>query len=707
MGWKKGQASLFIVLGVLVLFLAIGMVFVLRSSVVSDEEFVVEQVSAELLPVKQYVEECLYQTSLTAMHRVGSTGGYIYPSAAGLRTVPSDPTSSDAFAYTPVISTAYWYYLRSPNTCTECTFASARPSLDGPDQFSIASQIQRYIVDELDACLDGFTPLQTAGYVIEPQQPMRPQVRFTRNDVTVFLAYPLAVRVAGSDAMVSEYITSLDIPFRQMYDHASLLAGASERNAFLERHVLELIHAYAGVDRDRLPPTNTMTFDFSSSIFWTEFEVKNKITVLLASYVPALRVRGASNYEPIAYTGAYTGGDTGTDSSSAAVQRVFDSMTLPFDQPLPFAVLFEFPPAPIYFSTNDKGVIKPSSVSIDFLPFFGLQHYNTLYDISYPVRVSLYDERALAGKGYTFSFGLESNIRNNEPLVPGPRSQQQEFDEPTLFCDPLHFTSAPVSLSVRDGLTRRPAPDIQVLYDCGFSACPVGSTDAFGEFNGRFPICAGGQIVLLGEDIPPTVMEASPTLDDGLSLQATVEPFREKIVALDVHRLLKSGNGWSRSNAEGLALGETALVFFTEVHGKHSTVVQISGNDAPHEVHQIRIVPGTYSVSAQVLYDNPLSPIVIQPRRHTAGLFDDQTYYVPAETMRMSSALLGGISLESDEQHFVVVPSELDLATTLFVPVVVYDIIAIPEPARVIEDLNAPQQMQEYTQQMNLRPYLR
>ena len=63
---------------------------------------------------------------------------------------------------------------------------------------------------------------------------------------------------------------------------------------------------------------------------------------------------------------------------------------------------------------NDKGgKIEPSSFhapSISPLPPipFTLNRYFSVYDLSYPVLVTIRDTAALNGRGYTFAFALES-----------------------------------------------------------------------------------------------------------------------------------------------------------------------------------------------------------------------------------------------------------------------------------------------------------
>ena len=79
---KRGQVTLFIILGVLVLGL-VALFFFLRSTVVEERvqeaRPVAEDVPTEFNPVKVFTEDCLKLTVEEGMTRLGQQGGYIRP----------------------------------------------------------------------------------------------------------------------------------------------------------------------------------------------------------------------------------------------------------------------------------------------------------------------------------------------------------------------------------------------------------------------------------------------------------------------------------------------------------------------------------------------------------------------------------------------------------------------------------------------------
>jgi len=75
---KRGQITIFIIVGIIVLAIFLGMIFInqllIKEKIIVEEEVVLEPI--KIAPVKLFIEECLEQTSRDAILIVSSQGGY-------------------------------------------------------------------------------------------------------------------------------------------------------------------------------------------------------------------------------------------------------------------------------------------------------------------------------------------------------------------------------------------------------------------------------------------------------------------------------------------------------------------------------------------------------------------------------------------------------------------------------------------------------
>ncbi|MCX6706514.1 MAG: hypothetical protein NT001_00005, partial [Candidatus Woesearchaeota archaeon] len=75
---KKAQTTLFILIGVVILFSVVAIVF-FRSGQVKIEKIpqITEETPTEMQPLRAFVQECISKTGLEAVKLIGAHGGYI------------------------------------------------------------------------------------------------------------------------------------------------------------------------------------------------------------------------------------------------------------------------------------------------------------------------------------------------------------------------------------------------------------------------------------------------------------------------------------------------------------------------------------------------------------------------------------------------------------------------------------------------------
>jgi len=135
---KKGQVTIFIILGILILGIVLGFMFLVKGGV--EEELEVEKeeaLPADVAGVKLFVESCLEQTIHDAIYLVSGQGGYyetpeLYFDYVGFK-IP-------------------YYFDQEP--------------LKVPNRELTKNEIKNYVEDNLDGCLEDFNNFPTYEIVV-------------------------------------------------------------------------------------------------------------------------------------------------------------------------------------------------------------------------------------------------------------------------------------------------------------------------------------------------------------------------------------------------------------------------------------------------------------------------------------------------------------------------------------------------------------
>lgn len=518
---KRGQVTLYIVVGILLVIIIGLFIYVLRPEELKRNQILSDSVPSKFSPVQNFVQSCILDVGEKAVRLAGERGGYIfsrnYP-MLGFDLNPDfeEPTESDSF-YVHLyrdVPVPYWYYMNAPNGMNVFSYSDEIPPLKSEEDngklrettdISIEAQIDRYVSRNLNDCLNNFNSFKEQGVLITPLNQVPVTTTYVRdNDVAINVFYPVSVNISGDTETISNFGEALPVRLENSYDLAQLITQAEAEYHFLENQIINLIVINAMVDSDLLPPMNDFTFNFGSEgNFWQEAAVKENMKYILTS-VNKLQVNGAKNYNRIMVTPE--------DAAYETRQKVYDNMILdlaPFYPDDVKEISYEdtkvnfnyFEWWNIYFDANDQGgEIRPKFVGVDFeLIKLGFQRYETFYDISWPVLVTLEDTESFAGKGFTFNFGLEGNIVDNEPLNSSYKPETYGFDSVTI-CDKSQRTKN-TTISVygaecdEENNCLPPIDEASISLVVGKKSCSLGTTDYEGKLTASVP--AG----VLGADI--------------------------------------------------------------------------------------------------------------------------------------------------------------------------------------------------------------
>ncbi|MEM4336930.1 MAG: hypothetical protein QXG86_02915 [Candidatus Woesearchaeota archaeon] len=496
---KKSQITIFIIIGVVLLF-STALVIYIKNKVGAPEREVkiaLEKVPEEIKPAQEFVSQCINYIGIEALKKIGMHGGYISTDQADyditlvkFKENDENPTEADVVPFTPKsrIKIPYWYYMRSPNDCSECYFSSLQPPLyriNGSN--SIESQIDNYINLNLRKCLNNFEPFRKEGFSIKDGG-IKTTTYIREKDVYINVDYPVELEKEGNSYKMSKFATIIPVRIKELYETADYITRMAPYSHFLEVSTLNWITAFSGLTPRKLPPLAQFTVSYKE-VRWRSSDVRKNLVAMLETYVPAISLSGTIDFkDPRGYT-------------NPLIRGIMASLTLPQNITENINAKFLYLGWPIYLNIGGEE-LGPQSINFPLFSIFPLKGYSFSYDISYPVIIKITDPYAFRGEGYTFMFALETNIRGNRPFGENYTSLLIKLPEErvSFFCEAEQRNSGIIKVLAYDAATKEPLEDVLVTF-LGSQECPIGVTalqeDPTGPFYGeavlveKFPVGIG------------------------------------------------------------------------------------------------------------------------------------------------------------------------------------------------------------------------
>lgn len=693
---KKAQVTIFAIIGAIIL---IGSSLFLYSQTQTAKQtvpdaYLKEKVPIEFGAIKKYVDECAYKISVDGLKLAGQHGGYISMmdpeiSTASFKIIP-ESTESEAVIFSPGSSLAipYWWYLKSENNCRgKCEYSSKRPDLRGSEN-SIEKQLEKYVKKNLKTCINNFKDFKEQGFDIEELGDIKVNAVIAEKDVAVLVDYPIEAS-KESKAKITKYYALIPINFQRIYNLATKINNLEEEHRFLENAIINLIASFTAVDKEKLPPVTDMRFSYGSSLRWSRSDVKNKVIGILNSYIGLFQVDGTYNYDKNLF------GDL-------LKQRIYDAFIIPVvdEKYSELAVSFSYLDFwPIHFDLNCNGEIcEPESANSPFLDFIGIQRYNFMYDVSYPVLIEIKEPGALNGRGYDFKFFLEANLRNNKPLpVNFTPLKAAEIAHGTYLCDYGQRQSGDVAIKVLSRTDKKHLDDVKVAYSVSGETCYIGNTDENGSLTAKFPTGTVGGIVTFLKDDYLTKSELFDAGDKERTLETELEQIVEKNFVVKKKKIIKNGDTWNFVDESfDLDDEEQAILTLTRYSNlneqEYSTVAEFTGKQTKQ--NKVDIAPGNYEATINLLLYKDL--VIPEKNVHKEGglLGKDIDYTTPGvefgnETPYLSGGLDLNVSISSED---------LQNYNTIVFYAISADLESVPEQNRDIADLEQINKYEQYSE---------
>lgn len=708
---RRAQITLFLIIAVILLFSS-ALIFYIhaRTGDISPSlEPIKKEIPAEYKPISQFIDNCIYLTAEEAVTRMALHGGYInttnyFFSQKNFDIREANPTSSDGVLFFPNSRDSfipYWLYLKTDIGCTNCLMDTNIPSIE-----LMQEQINKYLILHLESCFGSFEEFTLQGFEIDSNSPLEVTSQINKQDISVLVTKPVIIRKSGREFVLDKFYSSLQVRYQTAYELAKELATYELDSQHLENMISDIISYHSGLDERRLPPYSDMSEGYDT-IYWSKYGVKNALSQLIASYVSNIQVSGSANHRLSNLPGENVFEETFYESLVQTPNLSQDYSS--------FHVNFIEQEFPIYFQiTPSSGdILKPSSFRtnppVPLIPVIQTNHYKFFYDVSVPFVIEITDPEAFKGKGLSFFFAMEANIRDNKNMLDwhlgngtfGAPLGEVTFDglnalddegnqnaprrniTNVLMCNDNQKLSGNYTLRAKDKLTGVALSDVTVNFVCGdYASCPSGilrySASGFSDeplFVTQFPLCLGAHLSFEKDGYQKGIHFLSTRKDLGGDITVELMPLIEFNVSIKKMVLFWNFTGTypprkfvsaimtpvSLSEQEKLFLTiekKTAEPFeeFTSQTVIHDAAID-DLNEQDNYFGKIKLSPGNYEISGQLLD----SQGAIIPARCTRVCSDyywwgscKEHTYIPSEPINLSPAPFGGIQLDNNTRQWTV-----------------------------------------------------
>ncbi len=722
---KRGQITIFIILGVLIVLGAITF-FWLREEIAlpiePDPE--IDEFPQAFKSVQTYVEGCIEQLGDEAALKIVQHGGYIEPNndlfSGEFSFNALFPTDSTFVSLTgnPESSIPYWLFQREPNPCESCLLDSARPSID-----EMALQISLYISREFGSCFASYAE-QIEQQVIDIKPlALIPYIETVIGDgfISMSMKYPMLLQKEGTEIQVEQFYKKINFPLKELYDYAMIITLKELETQFLETYSLFVLDKYQSLDAEKFPPFYSATEGYDI-IIWIRYLLQQKFQQLLSIYTPLMQVDGTANFKEI--------------SSPLTLEDTFFRMMqldiFEGDEHDDLEISFYYNNQPMFFevvSTDSTAeIIMPERIEREgsmIVPPRQLNRYEFFYNYAFPVIVELRKKQAYKDQDISFLFALEANVKHNKrimetmagltnlygsdiefSLVADEQSGidlqtgepiQQQIHPPvrTMFCNPNQQLSGTISFDVYDAVTLLPVEDAGVSFACGgYAKCSIGTTQYNADermFNQPLPLCIGGTLTIDKQGYMPESIPLDTALDES-KIIPTIIMYPEKTVNISIKRFFMNDftNALFINETTDLDQDEIALVTFKEISGNSDYFSVIVYDNTTNETLQATLVPGVYDIDA-MYFDAKGVVIPKKSKKICSGVsclpIPKSKRKIPPNSIPLKPAPWGGVQWKS----YQINANQLYSADNINV-----SIFRFPDPQN-IDDLEYLNKLKEYT----------
>ncbi len=558
---KRGQVTLYIVLGIIIVSL-VGTVVFFRNEIASffnpEEEIIVPK---EFETIYSFAKDCFDLTSKQALIILGNQGGYIYPSVSANPTTVNHPFTSNLNIIGSV-QAPYWVYKQDNNVLATQVPATAL----------MQAQIIKYINENINNCLVNFSLF--SGYNISiPSHSTKAKI--TSSGVDLELNYPVKIEKGNLIYIFPAFRNTIDLKLNSILEAATDIYKAEQESLFLEELALDMMAAYEEI------PTSGVEEKCSPS-YWVVNDLKENFSNIVSTNVPFYRITNTKYSAKEKYFEI----DAGVSSSASNLKINFKHSSS-----WPFYLSVEPSKDGVIFSHDITEGMGPEAYFIK--SFVCMNSYNFVYDIKYPVVVQITDDLAFKGEGYTFQYPMMVVIERNQPrtaeIIP------EEYAQPDhRYCEAKNTDAKFYTYKETLDGSSVPLSGVDITYECINHVCEIGRTKIEGTeslLSLKIPVCFNGYLVANKEGYAESRQLFSSTDESIASI--TLQPLVN--VPIDAYILRSKTTGHSGVLKENQQL----IVQFTKEDNTHTAFAIYP------DTKRLQLIPGDYHVKISLLENFP------------------------------------------------------------------------------------------------------
>ena len=606
---KKAQVTLFIIIGIVILLLAVLFVYITREEVekITPETDIAEKIPTELDPTKIYVEACIGEVLTEGLRLLGEHGGYIYQDS--FIYIDTDPTQGNAMGYYPDSNfyVPYWYYMKSDNYCTgNCEFKKdMMPQLCKPNRNcittganSIEKQLDMYIKDNLRDCLDDFKPFKEQGIDIIELGNIEADTIIKDKEITVIVKYPLRIEKQDMTGEITRFTTTIYSDLAEMYEIAYDIVDYEMQNCFIGDHVRNYYSYYFGLDEKDLPPLYEMTIGTDEITVWNLEDVEEN---LKSKTVNAMYMLGIFNTSGFVWPSVPKNETYYETRQGVYDQFVFYPLRRYHDASVNIFYFNWWDPY-LDIQPNKGNMLVPtelgggSGVEGAIGSITKTKIYEFFYQYSFPVVVEI-RKKDNVDREHIFRFALEENIRANKCFNANATLIHSTSVAQTLLCDEDQLVND-ISISVKDK-EGNASEDVSVSFYAG-QTCLLGVTDEDGKLDTKYPDAYGAFLKFEKDDYVVKIVE-----EKDLEGTAEIELEKFKHFNATVKKYIMTQPNVCCNAAEDLTETEQVIFILEKVLDPNDQLDQeltqpmmFNGNDESTLVNDVKLIPGKYKIDA-------------------------------------------------------------------------------------------------------------
>ncbi|MFP4402482.1 MAG: hypothetical protein ACLFPL_04595 [Candidatus Nanoarchaeia archaeon] len=668
----SAQISMFVIIGVIILILGIGVFLTLSSTTLFEDE-------SPSYKVQEFTQSCLELQSKYALQEVAKKGGWYY--------LPNDVIFAQEGNFNEMIESSrgfehafygdlrYWdYYDDSSGSMKQ-----EIPTLDDEeDQYSIKNQVERLILETIDdQCLEDYSSFRDR-FDIDARfaQLNITSTSFEDNQLTFELFLPLTIESeeeGGADS-INRFQITIENSIKTPYYIANDIVQAQEDSSFIEHSYLDFIYNYqqAG-DDDLLPPFYDFRYgETDYSVIYSD-DKKPLLQQVFNTHSPEIIIQDV-DLLPYQRQNVIDTQNSELRTAQAHQRELFTTqdynlnakgLRREYGQYTSQLSYNPFFPISFSFSNGDGGGrVLTHDVTNELLLIVPIQYttYQAGYDITTPVVYEITNSNQNPELDLTFNLPMEINIRNNNPIrvllndniSTNSLSTESNSYSPS-YCGEEHFISEDVNLNIREKDKfgdEVPVEDVEFRFTCSTQeevVCPVETLSSqerlnYQQYTLNLPInCPNSQVEIFKDDYISQEIEVSPSLNNEITQSVTFN--KPRTFEFDF-------------SVRGQDVGENQQSFILfEPQNNPQYIQSYSLNSTTdHENLNITLIPDTYTITS-FTFDQSTQVIPKKPGT-SCGTFDfgcEPTPDIPSITLDgwiLSDFKLEGFTITQDDLQF-------------------------------------------------------